>query len=74
MISIKCNTSRDPKQAVLVKEIPMRLQITFAFDKVIKNTKVFVNLVWINFRSELLNLLRVQQEEIGYAIPSKALH
>ena len=44
--------------------------ITFTFDKVIKNTKVFVILMRINFSRELLNLLRIQQEEIGNAIPS----
>lgn len=70
MISIKWNTPRVSKQAVLMEEIPMRLQVTFLLNKVIENTKVFVNFVWINFRSELLNLLRVKQEEICYAIPS----
>ena len=52
----------------------MRLQITFTFDKVIENTEVFVVFMWINFCSELLNLLRIQQEEIGNAVPTKALH
>lgn len=57
-----------------MKEIPMRLKVTFAFDKVIENTMVFVNLVRINFCCEFLYLLWIYQEEICYAISTKSFH
>ena len=52
----------------------MSLQIAFALKKVFNYTDMLVYFMWVHFGSEFLNLLRVKQEEVTYALSVKHFH
>ena len=74
MTPIERHASLVSQQPIFVKEISMRLKISFVFNEIIQDATVLVLFGWIDSCCELLNLLWFQQEEIGDTVSTKDFH